>query len=197
MTSITSKAIRIDQQGGPEQLKLVEVSVGDPRPGEIRIRHRAIGLNFIDVYQRSGLYPMPVPLQLGMEAAGVVEAVALLALAAVVAVPATRGRGRIVAGLLVLAGGVAGVVGAIDSRAGARTQVQHALPAGSSVVTEPWWVVAALGGLLLAAVGAVLIVRGPRWSALSSRYEPPSGQANLKGDAGTWDALDRGEDPTA
>ncbi|HEY5336501.1 MAG TPA: Trp biosynthesis-associated membrane protein [Mycobacteriales bacterium] len=133
----------------------------------------------------------------GHTVAGVVEAVALLALAAVVAVPATRGRGRIVAGLLVLAGGVAGVVGAIDSRAGARTQVQHALPAGSSVVTEPWWVVAALGGLLLAAVGAVLIVRGPRWSALSSRYEPPSGQANLKGDAGTWDALDRGEDPTA
>ncbi|QDL36818.1 quinone oxidoreductase family protein [Rhodoferax sediminis] len=75
MTSITSKAVRIDQQGGPEQLKLVEVTVGDPRPGEIRIRHRAIGLNFIDVYQRDGLYPMPVPLQLGMEAAGVVEAV--------------------------------------------------------------------------------------------------------------------------
>jgi NADPH2:quinone reductase len=75
MTSITSKAVRIEQQGGPEQLKLVEVTVGDPGPGEIRIRHRAIGLNFIDVYQRSGLYPMATPLQLGMEAAGVVEAV--------------------------------------------------------------------------------------------------------------------------
>ena len=75
MTPILSRAIRIDQHGGPEQLKLVTVSVGEPGPGEIRIRHHAVGLNFIDVYQRSGLYPMPMPLPLGMEAAGVVEAV--------------------------------------------------------------------------------------------------------------------------
>lgn len=70
-----SRAIRIDQHGGPEQLKLVQVAVGEPAAGEVRIRHHAVGLNFIDVYQRSGLYPMPMPLQLGMEAAGVVEAV--------------------------------------------------------------------------------------------------------------------------
>jgi len=70
-----SKAVRIDQHGGPEELKIVEVSVGEPGPGEIRIRHHAVGLNFIDVYQRNGLYPMPMPLQLGMEGAGVVEAV--------------------------------------------------------------------------------------------------------------------------
>ena len=75
MTTQTSRAIRIDQNGGPEQLKLVSVQVGDPGPGEIRIRHHAVGLNFIDVYQRSGLYALPMPLQLGMEAAGVVEAV--------------------------------------------------------------------------------------------------------------------------
>jgi NADPH2:quinone reductase len=75
MTQTPSRAIRIDQHGGPEQLKLVHVSVGEPGPGEIRIRHHAVGLNFIDVYQRSGLYPMPLPVQLGMEAAGVVEAV--------------------------------------------------------------------------------------------------------------------------
>ena len=75
MTSFSSRAIHIDQNGGPEQLKLVTVEVGDPGPGEIRIRHHAVGLNFIDIYQRSGLYPMPMPLQLGMEAAGVVEAV--------------------------------------------------------------------------------------------------------------------------
>ena len=75
MTQFTSRAVRIDQNGGPEQLKLVQVSVGEPGPGEIRIRHHAVGLNFIDVYQRSGLYVMPMPLQLGMEAAGVVEAV--------------------------------------------------------------------------------------------------------------------------
>ena len=75
MSSLTSRAIRIDQHGGPEQLKLVQVTVGEPGAGEIRIRHHAVGLNFIDVYQRSGLYQMPMPLQLGMEAAGVVEAV--------------------------------------------------------------------------------------------------------------------------
>jgi NADPH:quinone reductase len=70
-----SKAVRIDRHGGPEELKIVEVEVGDPGPGEIRIRHKAVGLNFIDTYQRSGLYPFPMPLQLGMEASGVVEAV--------------------------------------------------------------------------------------------------------------------------
>ncbi|MBU3737546.1 MAG: quinone oxidoreductase [Rhodoferax sp.] len=75
MTPQTSRAIRIDQTGGPEQLQLVTVQVGDPGPGQIRIRHHAVGLNFIDVYQRSGLYALPMPLQLGMEAAGVVEAV--------------------------------------------------------------------------------------------------------------------------
>ncbi len=75
MTSITSKAIHIAQHGGPEQLQLVTVTVGEPGPGEVRIRHKAVGLNFIDVYQRSGLYPMTLPVQLGMEASGVIEAV--------------------------------------------------------------------------------------------------------------------------
>ncbi|KAF1046935.1 quinone oxidoreductase family protein [Xylophilus sp.] len=70
-----SKAVRIDRHGGPEELRIVDVQVGAPGPGEIRIRHHAIGLNFIDVYQRSGLYPFPMPLTLGMEGAGVVEAV--------------------------------------------------------------------------------------------------------------------------
>ena len=70
-----SKAIRIDQIGGPEVLKMVDVTVGEPGDGEIRIRHKAVGLNFIDVYQRSGLYPFPMPLRLGMEASGVIEAV--------------------------------------------------------------------------------------------------------------------------
>jgi NADPH:quinone reductase len=70
-----SKAILIEQTGGPEQMKLVNVQVGEPGAGEIRIRHHVVGLNFIDVYQRSGVYSLPLPLQLGMEAAGVVEAV--------------------------------------------------------------------------------------------------------------------------
>ena len=51
-----SRAVQIEQHGGPEQLKIVDVGVGEPGPGEIRIRHRAVGLNFIDVYHRSGLY---------------------------------------------------------------------------------------------------------------------------------------------
>ena len=75
MTQQKSRAVLIDQHGGPEQLQLVEVTVGQPGPGEVRIHHQAVGLNFIDVYQRSGLYPMTLPLQLGMEAAGVIEAV--------------------------------------------------------------------------------------------------------------------------
>jgi NADPH2:quinone reductase len=69
------KAIQITAYGGPEQMQLVDVEVGDPGPGEIRIRHHACGLNFIDVYQRTGLYQNPLPLKLGMEGAGVIEAV--------------------------------------------------------------------------------------------------------------------------
>jgi NADPH:quinone reductase len=70
-----SQAIRIEQFGGPEMMQLVDLDVGEPGPGEIRIRHHACGLNFIDVYQRTGLYPNPLPLTLGMEGAGIVEAV--------------------------------------------------------------------------------------------------------------------------
>jgi NADPH2:quinone reductase len=71
----TSKTIQITQYGGPEVLKMADLPVGEPGPGEIRIRHQACGLNFIDVYQRTGLYANPLPLTLGMEGAGVVEAV--------------------------------------------------------------------------------------------------------------------------
>ena len=70
-----SRAIQIAAFGGPEQLQLVDVQVGDPGPGELRIRHHASGLNYIDVYQRTGLYQAPLPLLLGMEGAGIVEAV--------------------------------------------------------------------------------------------------------------------------
>jgi NADPH2:quinone reductase len=71
----TSPTIRVDQAGGADAMHLVDLPVGEPGPGEIRIRHHACGLNFIDVYQRSGVYPLPMPLALGMEGAGVVEAV--------------------------------------------------------------------------------------------------------------------------
>src|SRR5436190_15944875 len=69
------QAIGIRQFGGPEVMALTEVPVGEPGPGEVRIRHEACGLNFIDVYQRTGLYVNPLPLVLGMEGAGIVEAV--------------------------------------------------------------------------------------------------------------------------
>src|SRR5512139_1857442 len=75
MAQTLSKTVQIEQFGGPEMLRLVERPVGDPGPGEIRMRHHACGLNFIDVYHRTGLYPNPLPLSLGMEGAGVVEAV--------------------------------------------------------------------------------------------------------------------------
>ena len=75
LPSPTTRAIRIDQPGGPEAMHLVEVPIGEPGPGEIRIRHHACGLNFIDVYHRTGLYPLPLPAGLGVEAAGIVEAV--------------------------------------------------------------------------------------------------------------------------
>jgi len=70
-----ARTVIIEDHGGPEVLKLVDRPVGDPGPGEIRITHKAVGLNFIDVYQRTGLYKMQLPAALGMEAAGVVEAV--------------------------------------------------------------------------------------------------------------------------
>lgn len=70
-----ANAIRIHEYGGPEVLQYEEVEVAEPGEGEARIRHTAIGLNFIDTYHRSGLYPMPLPTGLGSEAAGVIDAV--------------------------------------------------------------------------------------------------------------------------
>ncbi|MFP3503343.1 quinone oxidoreductase family protein [Burkholderia sp. SIMBA_062] len=69
------KAIRYDQPGGPDVMKWVDVEVGAPKAGEVRIRQHAVGLNYIDVYFRTGLYPQPLPGGLGMEAAGEVTAV--------------------------------------------------------------------------------------------------------------------------
>ena len=70
-----TKAIRIHTPGGPEALVWEDVTVGDPGPGEARVRHTAIGLNYIDTYHRSGAYKLPLPAVIGQEGAGVVEAV--------------------------------------------------------------------------------------------------------------------------
>ncbi|MEJ7601476.1 MAG: quinone oxidoreductase [Kofleriaceae bacterium] len=69
------RAIQIERTGGPEVLTLVELEVGEPGPGEVRVRHHACGVNFLDTYHRSGLYPLPLPAVLGSEGAGIVEAV--------------------------------------------------------------------------------------------------------------------------
>ena len=69
------KAIRIAETGGPEVMKLVDIEVGAPGPGQVRVRQTAVGLNYIDTYHRSGLYPLQFPSGLGLEAAGVVEEV--------------------------------------------------------------------------------------------------------------------------
>ncbi|GAA6141621.1 quinone oxidoreductase [Hydrogenophaga sp. 5NK40-0174] len=73
--STSSRAVRIHAPGGADQLVLDTVDVGAPGPGQVRVRHHAIGLNFIDVYHRTGLYPLPMPHGIGMEGAGVIEAV--------------------------------------------------------------------------------------------------------------------------
>jgi NADPH:quinone reductase-like Zn-dependent oxidoreductase len=70
-----AKAIRFHETGGPDVLRLEEVEVGEPGVGEVRVRHEAVGLNFADTYFRTGLYPAPLPAGMGVEAAGVVEAV--------------------------------------------------------------------------------------------------------------------------
>ena len=70
-----AKAIRFYEAGGPEVLRLEDVSVGDPAEGEVRIRHHAVGLNFADTYFRQGYYPVPLPNGMGVEASGVIEAV--------------------------------------------------------------------------------------------------------------------------
>ena len=68
-----TKAIRIHETGGPEVLRWEDVEVGAPGPGQARVKHSAVGLNYLDTYQRSGLYPLQLPITLGMEGAGVVE----------------------------------------------------------------------------------------------------------------------------
>ena len=70
-----AKTVIIEEFGGSDQLKIVDRDVGEPKAGEVRIAHRAVGLNFIDIYQRTGLYPLELPTALGMEASGVIEGV--------------------------------------------------------------------------------------------------------------------------
>src|SRR4030095_7970420 len=70
-----ARAIRFYETGGPEVLRLEEVSVGEPGEGQVRVRHHAVGLNFADTYFRAGYYPVPLPNGMGVEASGVIEAI--------------------------------------------------------------------------------------------------------------------------
>ncbi|NNE23087.1 MAG: alcohol dehydrogenase catalytic domain-containing protein, partial [Rhizobiales bacterium] len=70
-----AKAIRFDEVGGPEVMQYVDIDVPSPAAGQVQVRHTAAGLNYIDTYHRTGLYPLPLPSGIGLEAAGVVEEV--------------------------------------------------------------------------------------------------------------------------
>ena len=68
-------AVRIHENGGPEVMRLEEIDLEPPGPGMVTVVNKAIGLNYIDTYHRSGLYPLPLPIGLGLEGAGVIESV--------------------------------------------------------------------------------------------------------------------------
>ncbi|UGQ10098.1 TIGR02234 family membrane protein [Yinghuangia sp. ASG 101] len=132
-------------------------------------------------------------------------ALALLALAAGVATLATRGRGRVVVGVILAAGG-AGIVAAavsgasdrsaLDSRAAAKAAVEGARAIDVGHTVWPW--ITALGGVLILLGGLTVIVRGRNWPGMGSRYETPSARPRRRvaTSADMWNALDRGEDPT-
>lgn len=143
----------------------------------------------------------------GSELVPGVRALALVGLAGVVALLATRRAGRVlVGGLLAVCGaGVVALVVRLQTRldeaviesAPARAVVAVVLD--DSADATGWLAVCLVGGLVLAAAGALAVVRGPRWAALSRRYEPPAARADPAADSGeraAWEALDRGEDPT-
>ncbi|HVE63011.1 MAG TPA: Trp biosynthesis-associated membrane protein [Mycobacteriales bacterium] len=134
-------------------------------------------------------------------------AVGLVALAAAIAIVATRGSGRRLLGLALVGAGVAAALAAADPArapraAGADTAVVRReiglLPASAGVSATAWPGASIAGGVLLASGGALAAARGGRWSAMSARYRPPSdaAPAAVEPDVALWDALDRGDDPT-
>ncbi len=122
---------------------------------------------------------------------------AVLGLAGLAAVAATKGRGRALVGALLAAAGVVTVLVVVRTLIGGAPDALGAAPAMSSFTVWPW--VGLLAGLLLAAGGLVVAVRGQRWAALSSRYDAPAARAQRpppRPEVAAWDALDRGRDPT-
>jgi uncharacterized membrane protein (TIGR02234 family) len=135
--------------------------------------------------------------QVGSKLAPGARALALVGLAAVAALPATRARGRVVVGVLVAAAGagIAAVVGrALADPSAALSRAPIAEAHVADVGLGGWPYVALLGALLLIAAGVLVVVRGRRWTSMSSRYDAPT--RGPRGEASLWEAFDRGEDPT-
>jgi uncharacterized membrane protein (TIGR02234 family) len=143
----------------------------------------------------------------GADVVGALRPLSFLALAAVAALAATRDRGRVAVGALVVLAGVGVVVATgLALQGGTFTALRDNPAPGVSDYSgaEPgftaWWVLAVVGGLLLVAGGGIVATRGRRWAALSSRYDTPAARAEKpppRPEVAAWDALDRGEDPTS
>ena len=143
----------------------------------------------------------------GAQVAPGLTALALLGLAGTAALAASRGRGRVAVGvLLALAGAAVVATTAVAFAGGTASALREAAEPGVEVPATAlpgfalsWVSLVVLGGLLVLASGLVVAVRGPRWSALSARYEAPGGARAARParpEVAAWDALDRGEDPT-
>lgn len=142
----------------------------------------------------------------GDQVVGLLRPISLVALAAVAALAATRGLGRVLVGALVILAGVGSVTASLIGLAEGTDEALRANPATGSAATGAqasftgWWVLAVLAGVLLIAGGSLVAIRGRRWSAMSSRYEAPAARADkppTRREVAVWEALDRGEDPTA
>lgn len=170
------RAVRMDATGGPEVLKLVDLATPEPGPGQVRVRHEAIGINFIDTYQRSGLYPVRLPCILGSEAAGVIEAVGenVSGLKAGDRVAYSSGMGAYAEANVVPANRVVTLPGGIDARVAAAALLKgmtaeallcrcypvrageiilvHAAAGGVGQIMTQW--AKAIGAVVIATVGS-------------------------------------------
>jgi uncharacterized membrane protein (TIGR02234 family) len=132
----------------------------------------------------------------GAELSGGARALALVGLAGVAAVPATRGLARTLVGVLIAVAGAGIVADVVRVLADPADRIPRLVPKDvRSDSLGGWPYVALLGALLLVAAGLLIVVRGRSWASMSSRYDAPA-QRPREGEASLWEALDRGEDPT-
>jgi uncharacterized membrane protein (TIGR02234 family) len=151
--------------------------------------------------------PAPLPgrhLSLsGGDVAPALNGLGLAGLAGLAGIIATRGVGRIVVGVLIVAIGAGAVVSSVGATGSGRVMAllreRAAVAEGTAAHTAStaWWIAAVVGGVLLAAAGAYTIARGRRWPGMSSRYEAPGTPRPRATPGNLWDSLDSGADPTA